>query len=60
MTLHTVEEFGDLLRETAFFDVKVDENYEELDLWRIRKALVMDAVCAEAPWPSLLHPLWRL
>ncbi len=29
MTLHTVEEFGEVLREAGFVDVKVDENYQE-------------------------------
>lgn len=29
MTLHTVEEFGEVLREAGFFDVKMDENYQE-------------------------------
>lgn len=29
MTLHTVEEFGEVLREAGFFDVKVDDNYQK-------------------------------
>jgi SAM-dependent methyltransferase len=29
MTLHTIEEFGEVMREAGFSDVKVDENYQE-------------------------------
>ena len=29
MTLHTVDELGEVLREAGFFDVKMNENYQE-------------------------------